>query len=157
FAVDVARDGNTGLERALENEYALIVLDLMLPGMDGWSICAALRARRRTVPILMLTARETASDQVRGLDAGADDYVARPFDFDVLLARIRALLRRDRVNRARWIQVADLRIDTGGSRVWRGGREIHLTPREYTLLEALAANEGRVLTRDQIQSRVWLD
>jgi DNA-binding response OmpR family regulator len=157
FTVDVARDGNTGLQRALQGDYALLILDLMLPGMDGWSVCAALRARRRGVPILMLTARDAAADQVRGLDAGADDYLPKPFDFDVLVARVRALLRRDKVHRARVIHVADLTLDTGSSRVWRAGREIHLTPREYTLLEALAANEGRVLSREQIQSRVWLD
>jgi DNA-binding response OmpR family regulator len=157
FTVEVARDGNSGLERALEGEYALIILDLMLPGQDGWSICAALRARRRAVPILMLTARDAVEDRVRGLDAGADDYLPKPFDFVELRARVRALLRRDKVNRTRVIRIADLTIDTGSSRVWRAGQEIRLTPREYTLLEALAANEGRVLTRELIQGRVWLD
>jgi DNA-binding response OmpR family regulator len=157
FAVDVARDGDSGLRKALEGEYGLIILDLMLPGQDGWQICAALRARRRVVPILMLTARDGVDDRVRGLDTGADDYLPKPFDFAELLARVRALLRRDKVHRARVIQVADLTIDTGGGQVWRAGKEIRLTPREYTLLEALAANEGRVLTRDVIQQRVWRD
>ena len=96
-------------------------------------------------------------DRIRGLDTGADDYLPKPFDFGELLARVRALLRRDKVHRARVIQVADLTIDTAGGQVWRAGKEIRLTPREYTLLEALAANEGRVLTRDVIQQRVWQD
>jgi len=157
FTVDVARDGASGLRMALKGEYALIILDLMLPGRDGWEICAALRARRRVVPILMLTARDGVEDRVRGLDTGADDYLPKPFDFGELLARVRALLRRDKVHRSRVIQIADLTIDTGGARVWRAGKEIRLTPREYTLLEALAANEGRVLTRELIQSRVWRD
>jgi two-component system copper resistance phosphate regulon response regulator CusR len=157
FIVEVARDGTSGLERALEGEYALIILDLMLPGQDGWSICAALRSRRRPVPILMLTARDAVEDRVRGLDAGADDYLPKPFDFAELRARVRALLRRDKVNRTRVIRIADLEIDTASSRVWRAGQEIRLTPREYTLLEALAANEGRVLSRELIQERVWRD
>jgi DNA-binding response OmpR family regulator len=157
FTVEVARDGTSGLQRALEGESALIILDLMLPGQDGWSICAALRSRRRPVPILMLTARDAVEDRVRGLDAGADDYLPKPFDFAELRARVRALLRRDKVNRTRVIRIADLEIDTASSRVRRAGQEIRLTPREYTLLEALAANEGRVLTRELIQERVWRD
>jgi two-component system, OmpR family, copper resistance phosphate regulon response regulator CusR len=157
FRVEVARDGTSGLQRALAGEYALIILDLMLPGQDGWSICAALRSRRRPVPILMLTARDAVEDRVRGLEAGADDYLPKPFDFIELRARVRALLRRDKVNRTRVIRIADLEIDTSSGRVRRAGQEIRLTPREYTLLEALAANEGRVLTRELIQERVWLD
>jgi two-component system copper resistance phosphate regulon response regulator CusR len=161
YTVAVASEGNSGLEQALDEEYDLIILDLMLPGRDGWSVCAALRgrppARRYPVPILMLTARDAVEDRVRGLDAGADDYLPKPFDIDELLARVRALLRRDKIHRTQVIQIADLTLDTGAGRVWRAGREIHLTPREYTLLEALAANEGRVLTRDLIQGRVWRD
>jgi two-component system copper resistance phosphate regulon response regulator CusR len=157
FSVEVAQDGTAGLRRALEGEHALIILDLMLPGQDGWSICEALRSRRRPVPILMLTARDAVEDRVRGLEAGADDYLPKPFDFTELQARVRALLRRDKVNRSRVIRIADLEIDTGSSQVRRAGQEIRLTPREYTLLEALAANEGRVLTRELIQERVWLD
>jgi DNA-binding response OmpR family regulator len=155
--VAVASDGNSGLEQALDGEYDLVILDLMLPGQDGWSVCAALRARRHLVPILMLTARDAVEDRVRGLDAGADDYLPKPFDIDELLARVRALLRRDKIHRTRVIQIGDLTLDTGAGRVWRAGQEIHLSPREYTLLEALAANEGRVLTRDLIQGRVWRD
>jgi DNA-binding response OmpR family regulator len=112
---------------------------------------------RDPVPILMLTARDAVEDRVRGLDVGADDYLPKPFDFDELLARVRALLRRDKIHRTRVIQIGDLTLDTAATRVWRAGQEIRLTPREYTLLEALAANEGRVLTRDLIQTRVWRD
>jgi two-component system copper resistance phosphate regulon response regulator CusR len=156
-AVDVAHDGVDGLERALHGDYALILLDVMLPGKDGWSVCRELRARRNTTPILMLTARDAVGDRVRGLDLGADDYLPKPFDFDELLARVRALLRRDQIHKARVIQIEDLRIDTGLRRVVRAGQEIALTPREYTLLEALARSEGQVLSRDRILERVWMD
>src|SRR5205809_1333592 len=125
----------------------------MLPGQDGWQICEALRARRRTVPILMLTALDAVDDRVRGLEVGADDYLPKPFDFAELLARVRALLRRDKIHKSRTIQIADLEIDTAAGAVRRAGQEIHLTPREYLLLEALAVNEGRVLTREMIQDR----
>ncbi len=157
FAVDVAEDGETGLRLALERAYDLIVLDLLLPKRDGWSVCAELRARRNTTPILMLTARDAVEDRVRGLETGADDYLPKPFAFPELLARVRALLRRDKLHKGRLIRIADLEIDTAAARVRRGGEEIHLTPREYTLLEALALNEGRVLTREVIQERVWRD
>jgi two-component system copper resistance phosphate regulon response regulator CusR len=157
FRVEVVRDGAAGLQRALEGEYALIILDVMLPGMDGWQICEALRARRRTAPILMLTALDAVDDRVRGLEVGADDYLPKPFDFAELLARVRALLRRERLHQARVIRIADLTIDPDGGRVWRGGQEVRLTPREFSLLEALAANEGRVLTRELIQERIWQD
>jgi two-component system, OmpR family, copper resistance phosphate regulon response regulator CusR len=157
FTVEVARDGTSGLERALDGEHALLILDLMLPGQDGWRICEALRSRRRTLPILMLTARDDVEDRVRGLEAGADDYLPKPFDFVELLARVRALLRREKINRPRVIRIADLTIDTGAGRVRRAGQEIRLTPREYALLEALAENEGRVLTRERIQQNVWRD
>jgi DNA-binding response OmpR family regulator len=157
FTVDVAGDGTTGLENALDGDYELIILDLMLPGQDGWSVCAGLRAQRQTTPILMLTALDAVEDRVRGLETGADDYLPKPFDFSELLARVRALLRRDKVYKARMIQVADLEVDTSDHRVWRAGEEIRLTPREYSLLEALAANAGRVLTREVIQSRIWMD
>ena len=157
YTVDTAADGDSGLERALENEYDLIILDLMLPGTDGWRICDELRARRRRVPILMLSARGTTPDKVRGLELGADDYLPKPFDFTELLARIRALLRRDKIHRSRLIRIEDLEIDTTQRRVTRSGQDIALSHREYQLLEALALNEGRVLTRDVIQERVWMD
>jgi two-component system copper resistance phosphate regulon response regulator CusR len=157
FEVDVAPDGEAGLALALEREYAIIVLDLMLPKRDGWSVCEELRARRVLTPILMLTARDGAQDKVRGLETGADDYLSKPFDFSELVARVRALLRRDKIHRTRVIKVADLEIDTVAGTVRREGKELHLTRREFTLLEALAANEGRVLTREAILDRVWMD
>src|SRR5438105_13235442 len=142
---------------ARRGEYALLILDVMLPRMDGWKICEALRARRDTTPILMLTARDTVDDRVRGLETGADDYLPKPFDFKELLARVRALLRRDKLHKTRVVRIADLEIDTGTTSVRRAGQEVQLTPREYTLLEALILNEGRVLTREMIQDRVWAD
>lgn len=157
YAVDVAADGATGLEMALEHPYGLIILDVMLPHMNGWQVCEGLRARRLAVPILMLTARDAVEDRVRGLDAGADDYLPKPFDFQELMARIRALLRRDKIHRARVIRVADLEIDTAQRRVTRAGVEIGLSHREYELLEALAAHESHVLTREAIQEQIWMD
>lgn len=157
FQVEVAADGAEGLRLALSEEHSLILLDVMLPIRDGWSICRELRARRRTVPILMLTARDDVDDRVRGLDLGADDYLPKPFAFPELLARVRSLLRRDKIHRARVIRIDDLEIDTDARRVTRGQSEIHLTPREYALLEALASQEGRVLSRSYILERVWDD
>jgi DNA-binding response OmpR family regulator len=157
FQVDVASDGARGLELGLNGNYAIIVLDLMLPKMDGIKVCESLRANKVRTPILMLTARDSVKDRVTGLETGADDYLPKPFDFDELLARIKAMLRRDKVNKSRVIRVADLEIDTGSHIVKRAGKEIALTRREYTLLEALAAREGQVLTRELIQERVWMD
>jgi DNA-binding response OmpR family regulator len=157
FSVDIASDGEQGLAQALRGDYSLVILDLMLPGRDGWSICQELRTRKVMTPILMLTARDGIDDKVRGLELGADDYLPKPFDFKELLARVRALMRRDKIHRTRVIKVADLEIDVDASVVLRGGQEIHLTRREFTLLEALAANEGRVLTREAILERVWMD
>jgi len=157
YQVDWATDGAAGLEMTQEKPYSLLILDIMLPGMDGFAICRALRAQRNPVPILMLTARDSLDDRVRGLDTGADDYLSKPFAFPELLARVRALLRRDKVHRARLIKIADLEIDTSARRVRRGDQEIHLTPREYSLLEALAAHEGTVLTREMIQDQIWMN
>ena len=157
YTVDVECDGRAGLLRAQEQAFALIILDVMLPHLDGWGVCEALRAQRNTTPILMLTARDAVSDRVRGLETGADDYLPKPFDFAELLARIRALLRRDRLHKTSVIHVGDLTIDTSLRHVERGGKEITLTPREYSLLEALAGHEGQTLTREVILERVWLD
>lgn len=157
FQVDVAGDGAKGLELALSTTYSALLLDVMLPKIDGFTLCRELRARKVRVPILMLTARDAVSDRVKGLDIGADDYLPKPFDFDELLARVRALVRRDKVNKSRVIRAGDLEIDTGSHIVKRAGKEIQLTRREYTLLEALAAREGQVLTRELIQERVWMD
>jgi two-component system copper resistance phosphate regulon response regulator CusR len=157
FTVDVAYDGETGLRMAREGPYAVLILDLMLPVRDGWSVCEALRIRRNPVPILMLTARGAVEDRVRGLNTGADDYLPKPFDFNELLARVRALLRRDQIHKSGSLQIADLEIDSTNRQVRRDGRELVLTPREFSLLEALARNEGRTLTREHILERVWGD
>lgn len=155
YSVDDAADGNLGCKMALTGEYDVIVLDLMLPGMDGWTICEELRARRINTPIIMLTARDAVRDRVRGLEVGADDYLPKPFDFDELLARIRALIRRDKTSKAKVIRIAHLELDTVANRVYSDGEEVILTQREYALLEALALNEGRVLGRETIQRRIW--
>ncbi len=157
YDIDLASDGIKGLKQAIEETYELIVLDLMLPGMDGLKICEELRQRRDTTPILMLTARDSVQDRVRGLENGADDYLPKPFDFDELLARVRALLRRDKIHKRRVIRISDLEIDTGNRSVKRNNVPVPLSPREYTLLEALAAREGQTLTRELILDRVWLD
>lgn len=157
YAVSVAHDGLTGLAMATEELFALIILDIMLPGLDGWAVCRTLREGRQTTPILMLTARDAVPDRVRGLESGADDYLPKPFDFSELTARVGALLRRDRLHKARTIHVADLEIDTARRRVTRAGQDIDLTPREYALLEALAGHEGQVFTREAILERVWMD
>ncbi len=157
YVVTIADDGRAGLRLAQEGLYSLLILDVMLPGLDGWGVCQALRDERITVPILMLTARDGVQDRVRGLETGADDYLPKPFDFSELLARVQALLRRDRLHKGRMIRVADLEIDTRLRRVVRGGQEITLTPREFTLLEALAGREGQVLTRETILESVWYD
>lgn len=157
YGVEVAPDGLTGLETALDANFSLILLDVMLPGLDGWQVCERLRAAKSKTPILMLTARDSVSDRIRGLDLGADDYLPKPFDFQEALARIRALLRRDKLHRERVIRVADLEIDTAQRRVTRAGETIGLSHREYELLEALAANESRVLTREGILERIWMN
>jgi DNA-binding response OmpR family regulator len=157
YDVDAAADGSVGLEMALSRHYGLVILDVMLPGMDGWEICRSLRDGRARMPILMVTARDMVDDRVKGLDLGADDYLPKPFDFAELLARVRALLRRDKMHRTRVVRVADLEIDTGQRRVTRGGDEIGLSQREYELLEALAAHESQVLSREVIQERIWMD
>jgi len=155
--VHATSEGPAGLDMALSDIYGLAVLDIMLPGMDGWKICDELRSAGSRVPILMVTALDMVDDRVRGLDLGADDYLPKPFQIKEFVARVRALLRRDRMHRARIIRVADLVIDTAQKRVSRGGVEIGLSHCEYELLEALAANESKVLTRDVIRDRIWMD
>lgn len=157
YSVVVAHDGVSGLKEAQAARFSLLLLDVMLPGLDGWQICRTLRQERDTTPILMLTARDSVPDRVRGLDLGADDYLPKPFDFSELLARIQALLRREQSHKARMIVIADLEIDTRLRQVTRAGQEITLTPREYTLLEALAGREGQALTREVILERIWYD
>lgn len=156
YEVAVCDNGLDGLEAAEGRTAGLMILDLMLPKMDGWQVCERIRADRNPMPILMLTALDALDERVKGLDCGADDYLTKPFAFPELLARVRALLRRDKLHKSRVICAADLEIDTGARTVTRSGKDIRLTPREFDLLEALAANEGRVLTREVIQDRVWM-
>lgn len=152
---DHAEDGETGQEMALLNSYGVILMDYMLPKKDGRSVIRALRAAGVRTPILMLTARDEVADRVEGLDAGADDYLVKPFSLDELLARIRALGRRESDRREAILYAGDLEIDTLAQTVSRNGEAIHLTRREFELLEALARNRERVLTRDAILTRVW--
>ena len=155
YAVDVARDGASALEAAELNDYDAIVLDVMLPGVNGLDICRTLRAQDAHTPILMLTALDAVDDRVAGLDAGADDYLTKPFAFDELLARVRALLRRRPLVQRRTIAVGDLQIDTVTRRVTRRGRLIDLTAKEYALLEYLASRPGQLVTRAEIAEHVW--
>lgn len=155
YRVTVARDGKTGLAVARDNPPDLVVLDWMLPGLDGLEVCKRLRTASN-VPILMLTAKDDVKDRVTGLDAGADDYLVKPFSVDELLARIRALLRRvEPASRPDVLRFADLTLDTGTHRAYRGERAIDLTAKEYELLELFMRNPRQVLTRDVIFDRVW--
>jgi len=155
YAVDRAADGEEAVYLAAVNDYDLIVLDVMLPKKDGYAVCRELRAAGLRAPILMLTARDAVDDRVAGLDAGADDYLVKPFDFKELLARLRALLRRSGPPRPAVAQVADLKLDTASHAVERGGRRVSLTAKEYALLEFLVLHEGRVVGREQIAQHVW--
>lgn len=157
FSTHLVRDGERALRVAESNQHDLIVLDLMLPSVSGLEICKHLRASRNNVPVLMVTARDSVRDRVVGLEMGADDYLVKPFDIEEFLARVRALIRRDRIVKSGRIEIADLVIDTQAKLVWRSGNEIFLTGREYTLLEALASNVGNTLSREAIQERVWSD
>jgi two-component system, OmpR family, response regulator len=154
-AVDVAGDGTQGLWLATENQYAAIVLDVMLPGMDGFELCQRLRESGAWAPVLMLTARDGVTDRVRGLDAGADDYLVKPFSLMELAARLRALARRDGRVRTPVLVEGDLRLDPAAKRAWRAGAELHLSPKEYSLLELFLRHPGQVLTRSQIIEAVW--
>ncbi|MCP2091368.1 heavy metal response regulator transcription factor [Paraburkholderia sediminicola] len=154
YAVDVANDGPQGLLLAQEEEYDVIVLDVMLPGMDGWTVVKTLRSTR-TTPVLFLTARDDVDDRVRGLELGADDYLVKPFAFVELLARVRTLARRGPPRESELIKVGDLEMDVNRRRVKRGGVRIDLTPREFSLLQLLARRQGEVLSRTQIASYVW--
>ena len=156
FAVDVAADAASADEAVSVNEYDAIVLDVMLPGGDGFALCRRWRERGLTTPILFLTARDEIADRVQGLNLGADDYLVKPFAFAELLARVRVLLRRGRTpSAAAELRVADVVIDTGRRRVTRGGRPVPLTQREYQLLEYLARHAGRTVTRTALWEHVW--
>lgn len=155
YAVDVAHDGSEGYRTAVADEYDVIILDIMLPGMNGYEVCRALRNDGNKTPILMLTARDAERDIVEGLDTGADDYLAKSFSFDVLLARIRALLRRPNEKLEEILQVGDLKLDPSLKKVTRASQEINLTAKEYGVLEYLMRNKGKVLSKEQIISHVW--
>ena len=157
YAVDLAADGARAFYLATVSEYDAIVLDVMLPSQDGFAIARSLRERGSHVPILMLTAKDSVADRVEGLDAGADDYLVKPFAFDELLARLRALLRRGAALSPTLIEVGDLTIDTRSQTATRGSRRIQLTAKEYALLEYLGRNKGRVLSRADISAHVWDD
>jgi two-component system, OmpR family, response regulator MprA len=155
YRVDVAYDGRTGLAAARDNPPDMVILDWMLPGLDGLEVCKRLRAATN-VPILMLTAKDEVQDRVTGLDAGADDYLVKPFSFDELIARIRALFRRSTpAARPEVLKFGDLVLDTGTHRAMRGNRPIDLTAKEYELLELFMRNPRQVLTREVIFDRVW--
>jgi two-component system response regulator MprA len=154
YQVDTAAEGQSGLSLALDNQYDLIVLDLMLPGIDGLEVCRRLRAGG-PVPILILTAKDQVTDRIQGLDLGADDYMTKPFNLDELLARIRALLRRAQPSRPQVLRFADLSLDTGTRQASRGDRIISLTAKEYELLELFLRHPRQVLTREVIFDRVW--
>jgi DNA-binding response OmpR family regulator len=154
-AVSLAHDGLTALSLAEGNMFDLVLLDVMLPGIDGIQVARRFRELRQDIPILMLTARDSVPDIVKGLDSGADDYVTKPFSFAVLLARIRALERRVAEPRTHTLRVCDLALEITQRRVFRGTREIHLTPTEFRLLEFLMRHEGRVASRSAILDAVW--
>ncbi len=155
YALDVAEDGREGLDYARAADYDVLILDIMLPGLDGIALLRRLRAEGNKTPTLMLTARDTVDNRVEGLDAGADDYLVKPFAFPELLARVRALLRRPPLQTGTVLQIGDLRMDTAKYIVERNGRFIDLSPREYAVLEYLMRHPNQVLSRTQIGEHVW--
>jgi DNA-binding response OmpR family regulator len=157
FATDVVHDGTDGLHMAKEHGYDAIVLDIMLPGLNGYRICAQLRAAGVWTPILMLTAKDGEYDEAEGLDTGADDYVTKPFSYVALVARLRALIRRGSGERPPVLEAGDLRFDPGSRRAWRGETEVRLTAREASLLEFLLRSAGQVVSKTEIIDHVWDD
>jgi len=155
FSVDVAHDGHDGLWLASESSYGAIVLDVMLPGRNGFEVCADLRRRDDWTPILMLTAKQGELDEAESLDTGADDFLSKPFSFEVLVARIRAVLRRAGRHPVAPVEVGDLRIDPAQRRVWRGGRALEITARQFQVLELLVRRAGEVVTKDELLDGVW--
>jgi two-component system copper resistance phosphate regulon response regulator CusR len=157
YAVDVCENGHDAIAQAAVNTYDAIVLDVMLPGADGFTVVDTLRTRQIRTPVLMLTARDAVADRIHGLDRGADDYLVKPFDFGELLARLRALLRRPEALQAMRIRVGDLDVNTQSHEVSRAGTALALTAKEYALLELMARNVDRVLSRAEIVAHVWDD
>lgn len=157
MGVDVATTGEEAVMRATTTEYDLILLDVMLPGYDGFEVCWRLRSSEVWAPTLMLTALDDVADRVRGLDSGADDYLAKPFSFDELLARMRALMRRGSPRRPTLITVGELRLDPAARRVWHGDSELSLTAREFAMLEMFMRHPGEVLSRFELLEHVWDD
>jgi two-component system OmpR family response regulator len=155
LAVDVVSTGEDGLSMATEYEYDAVVLDVMLPGIDGIEVCRRIRGAGRRTPVLLLTARDAVGDRVSGLDSGADDYLTKPFSLEELLARIRALIRRGPSSRPATLRVGDLTLDPGGHLVARAGRPIELTPKEFSLLEYFMSHAGEVLSRRNLIEHVW--
>ena len=156
FSVDLVRDGADGLHLATQVAYDLVILDVMLPGLDGWQVLQSLRKKGQEMPVLFLTARDQVEDRVKGLELGADDYLVKPFSFAELLARVRTILRRGRAGaEATTLRVADLELDLLRRRVTRGGKRIDLTAKEFGLLELLMRRQGEVLPRTLIASQVW--
>jgi two-component system, OmpR family, response regulator len=155
YTVDAAVTGEEALSQASAHDYDAVVLDLMLPGPDGFAVCRELRRNERWAPVLMLTARDQVSDRIRGLDVGADDYLVKPFDFGELLARLRALIRRGPSERAPVLEVGDLSVDPATRIVVRGGCDIELTAREFAVLHFLAQHAGEVVSREQLLEHVW--
>ncbi len=155
FVADLARDGVDGLHLALTDDYDLVVLDVMLPKLDGWQVLREIRQKGKHLPVLFLTARDQVEDRVKGLEFGADDYLVKPFAFSELLARVRALLRRGRTTEPEMLQIADLELDLLRRRVTRGGKRIDLTAKEFALLELLLRRQGEVLPRSLIASQIW--
>jgi heavy metal response regulator len=157
YAVDTTDNGEEALFLAETNPYDLVILDIMLPVLDGIKVCRQLRQKRIDIPVLMLTARDDVDDKISGLDAGADDYLTKPFAFPEFLARVRALLRRKNTAKTTCVKVADLEIDQSTRKVFRAGAEIELTPTEYGLLEYMMLNAGHVVTRTMLSEHVWND
>jgi two-component system copper resistance phosphate regulon response regulator CusR len=155
FVVDLARDGRDGMHLALSEDYDLVVLDVMLPGLDGWQVVQEIRRAGRDMPVLFLTARDEIEDRVKGLELGADDYLVKPFAFSELLARVRTLLRRGKAKELEALKAADLELDLLRRRVTRSGKRIDLTAKEFALLELLLRRQGEVLPRSLIASQVW--
>ena len=155
YTVDAATNGTEGLQMALNREYDLIILDIMLPGIDGWKVMERLRDAKKEVPVLFLTARDNVQDRIKGLELGADDYLIKPFAFSELIARMRTILRRGPIKSSETVRIGDLELDFTAHRAPRSGKRLDLTPKEFALLSLLARRSGEVMTRVRIAERIW--